>query len=190
MSVCGRGARSERERIPARRSGSNLFKSRDPLPRSPWVRSALLSEPRVAAGLAVGRPPTAGRITPAPDRQTAGDSRPPNAGVILLELLRHVVVGRSSAWWQSPRDCARAAEQAPVTETLCPGIERRSRALPAEVVDLADDRGGRPQGRQVLEQQREVALARRAPRAGTPRCSPCRLTSRAAVTLPMPGMPG
>ena len=38
--VRGRGARSERERIPARRSGWNPFESRDPFPRSPRDRSA------------------------------------------------------------------------------------------------------------------------------------------------------
>ena len=47
-----------------------------------------MSEPRVAAGLAVGRPGTTATTTTAPDRQTAGDSRPPNAAVILLELLK------------------------------------------------------------------------------------------------------
>ena len=54
--------------------------------REPGIRSReapglarLLSGPRVAAGLAVGRRTTAIRTTVAPDCQTAGDSRPPNA---------------------------------------------------------------------------------------------------------------
>ena len=87
MSMCGRGARSEREWIPARRSGWNLFESRDPFPRKPLGSLGCLSGPRVAAGLAVGRPPARQTETPAPDRQAAGDSRPPNATLILKRAL-------------------------------------------------------------------------------------------------------
>ena len=47
----------------------------------------LFDGPRVAAGLAVGRPTASGRITAA-DWRTAGDSRPPNAPPLLKPVLR------------------------------------------------------------------------------------------------------
>ena len=96
MSVCGRGARRERERIPARRSGWNPFESRDRFPRSPRA-ARLFERARVAAGLVVGRQTTAARTTAAPDDQTGGDSRPPNATPILKRALSHRLLRHSSA---------------------------------------------------------------------------------------------
>ena len=62
---------------------------------APGSRGSLRG-PRVAAGLEVGRPITTAEISAAPDRLTAGDSRPPNATLILLELLR-LPVGQRDA---------------------------------------------------------------------------------------------
>src|SRR4029078_10966811 len=47
--VRGRGARSERERLPARRSGGNPLESRDPFPQSPRL-ARHFERARVAAG--------------------------------------------------------------------------------------------------------------------------------------------
>jgi hypothetical protein len=64
------------------------FREPGSVPAKPVGSLGSLSGPRVAGGLAVGRPTATSRISAAPDRQIAGDSRPPNAAVILLELLR------------------------------------------------------------------------------------------------------
>ena len=87
--MCGRGTRSERERIPARRSGGNPFEK-------PGIRSreapgiARLFERAQGRGRSASRaPPTASNriITSAPDWHTAGDSRPPNAMRLLKPVL-------------------------------------------------------------------------------------------------------
>ena len=75
--VRGRGARSEREWIPARRSGCNPCESRDPLPRSPWARSPQASKPPDNAQRASTAPPL---LKPA----LRGAGRPPCATVVAL----------------------------------------------------------------------------------------------------------
>jgi hypothetical protein len=70
------------------------FQEPGSVPAKPLGSLGSLSGPRVAAGLAVGRPPATGSVTAAPDWQTAGDSRPPNATLILLELLSRLGLGR------------------------------------------------------------------------------------------------
>ena len=60
-----------------------------------------------------------------------------------------------------------AREQAGVAEALAARGERRRRPAPAEVVDVAEQRRVGPERREILEQQRQLALARRGRRAGT-----------------------
>ena len=55
------------------------FREPGSVPAKPLCSLGSLSGHRVAAGLAVGRPPATVRMAAAPDWQTVGDSRPPNA---------------------------------------------------------------------------------------------------------------
>src|SRR6478735_11183928 len=65
---------------------------------------------------------------------------------------------RTSSASASLRGRERAFEEAPVAETLRARRERRLRSAPAQLVDVADDLGRGPQRREILEQQRELAL--------------------------------
>ncbi len=157
--VRGRGARSERERIPARRSGWNPFKSRD---RSANRRPATVLSEDAMASRAPPPPPT---TTSAPDWQTAGDSRPPNAPPLLKPVLTgasltrglgsaaNLVPGVARPSWRSrhrippsPRRCASSARPGTSSRThvvrLDPGLRARAGRASAVGVHAARSQPG------------------------------------------------
>ena len=101
------GTRSERERIPARRSGYNPFESRDPFPRSPGI-ARLFVRAQGRVGLPVGRPHRKQPHHRVGARMAdRSDSRPPNA----IRLLKPVLSRALACGLRSP----------------CPGRHRTSR---------------------------------------------------------------
>jgi hypothetical protein len=82
MSVCGRGARSEREWLPARSLMLSICKSRETAPRSPLARSALCARqgsPQVCLSGQPHRRPINQPLSPTSRPQAIRDPRTPRS---------------------------------------------------------------------------------------------------------------
>ena len=122
MSVRGRGAE-------ASGSGSRLADPVGTLSRA-GIRSReapqparLFEQAEGRAGLAVGRPPASTTTSTAPDCQTARDSRPPNAALILVVRLSRLEPG--------------AVDLEQVTQCGAPGRRDEQRPAVADAPDPA-----------------------------------------------------
>ena len=151
------------------------------VPAKPLGSLGSLSGPRVAAGLVVGRPITVARRIAAPDDQTGGDSRPPNATLILkCALRRAAVLAALLAVAAAPavahadvssRQAVEIVKRQPAARTLAARAPRRALHRSARGQRLARDRAAGLPAHAARELARRIARAAPSAAIHRPRAS-------------------